>query len=321
MDMVIALLPALFFGATGIITTLLGGKAVQGTLGMTYGAVIFGLGLMLIYVVPNAGWDYVLNPRIWVVGLFSGLFWAVGSAGQFTAMKQIGVTLAIPLSTAGQIVTNALMAALVLGEWNTGRMWLFGLISVALVCVGALCTSVQDKSEEQGVQQVPKSQFTAGLISVAISTLGFMLYFVFPNLLSKIGYISDDVHDAPNGTGVHYMTAVIAPQSIGMLAGALLIVLFVAKEPSLIVEKHTFLNMITGVVWAIGNVLIFISCANPNIGQAVATTFSQLNVIVAVLGGILILHEKRTRRQLWFIALGTLLIAAGAVLMVNRGVL
>ena len=82
-----------------------------------------------------------------------------------------------------------------------------------------------------------------------------------------------------------------------------------------------FLNMITGVVWAIGNVLIFISCANPNIGQAVATTFSQLNVIVAVLGGILILHEKRTRRQLWFIALGTLLIAAGAVLMGNLGVL
>ena len=40
MDMVIALLPALFFGATGIITTLLGGKAVQGTLGMTYGAVM-----------------------------------------------------------------------------------------------------------------------------------------------------------------------------------------------------------------------------------------------------------------------------------------
>lgn len=363
MDIVIALLPALFLGATSVITTKIGGHAVQGTLGMTYGAVVFGIVLMLAYVAPNAGWDFALNPRIWVVGLLSGVFWSVGSAGQFTAIRYLGVTLAMPLSTAGQIVTNAIMAALILGEWTTGRMWAFGLLAVALVCAGALCTSIPDSPDDAaddaaaaaanpamteaaaveaardgagaaagagvgaagaagaGTGAVTPAARRSGAIALVLSTLGFMLYFLLPNLLAKIGFISPEVHDAPQGTGVYYMTAVIAPQSLGMLVGALVITLAVTRRPALIVERHSIANIITGIVWAIGNVLIFISCANPHIGQAVATTFSQLCVIVSVIGGIVVLHERHTRRQMWFIALGTLLIAGGALIMGNLSTL
>ncbi|MBC6498462.1 hypothetical protein H7R52_06290 [Weissella confusa] len=65
----------------------------------------------------------------------SGLFWAVGTAGQFVGFKKLGVSVGNPLSTAGQIVSNALMAAAVLGEWTTGRMWTFGLLAIAAVVI------------------------------------------------------------------------------------------------------------------------------------------------------------------------------------------
>ena len=61
--------------------------------------------------------------------------------------------------------------------------------------------------------------------------------------------------------------------------------------------------------------LIFVSAANPHVGQAIATTFSQLGVIVSTYGGIVVLHEHKTKRQMAGILLGTLLIVAGAVLM------
>ncbi|SUP52231.1 Putative glucose uptake permease [Weissella viridescens] len=54
-----------------------------------------------------------------MVGFVSGLFWAIGTAGQFVAFKKLGVSVGNPVSTASQIALNALMAASV---WENGRM-------------------------------------------------------------------------------------------------------------------------------------------------------------------------------------------------------
>ncbi|WP_219334748.1 GRP family sugar transporter, partial [Oenococcus oeni] len=77
-----------------------------------------------------------------------GIFWAVGTAGQFVAYKDMGVSSAFPLSTAGQIVSNAIMAAAVLGEWTTIQMWIFGAIAITLVTTGALLTSARSKASK-----------------------------------------------------------------------------------------------------------------------------------------------------------------------------
>lgn len=313
MAMLIALLPALFWGATGIVTTKMGGTATQGTLGMTFGAFVFGILTTILYVIPHAGMGFAFNPRIWVVGFFSGLFWAVGSAGQFTSFKKVGVSIGNPISTAGQIITNALMAAIVLQEWTTPAIWIVGSVAIILVTVGAVFTSVQDKNDREN--HIPRAQFISGMNAIVVSTLGFMMYFVFPNLLSKIGYISSSVHSIPNNTGLYYMTAIILPQSIGQMLGAFLIIIFVAKQPQLMFKAGTWRNMVTGLVWAIGNVFMFISAANPHVGQAVATTLSQLGVVVATLGGIFILHEHKTRYQMKYIIVGIILLAIGGVMM------
>jgi len=49
----LALVPALAWGSVGLVNTKMGGSAAQQTLGMTFGALIFGLGTMFLYVMPN----------------------------------------------------------------------------------------------------------------------------------------------------------------------------------------------------------------------------------------------------------------------------
>ncbi|MEE1296097.1 MAG: GRP family sugar transporter [Bifidobacterium sp.] len=147
------------------------------------------------------------------------------------------------------------------------------------------------------------------------STLGFMMYFLFPNLLHQTGFIPEAVYEAPDGNSLYYMCAVILPQAVGMVITALAIVILVDRDASLIFARKTGLNILNGLVWATGNVLIFISAANPAVGQAIATTFSQLGVVVSTYGGIVFLHERKTRRQMVLIAIGTVCIVVGAVLM------
>ncbi len=78
------------------------------------------------------------------------------------------------------------MAAIVLGEWTTLNMWTFGVISIAMVTVGAIFTAVTDK-KDQSATKIPADKFRQGMYAIIISTVGFMFYFVFPNLLNKIG--------------------------------------------------------------------------------------------------------------------------------------
>lgn len=311
MGILIALIPAITWGSTGLVNTKMGGSAAQQTLGMTFGALIFGLAVMLFYVIPN---HISLDYRIWIVGLFSGIFWAVGTAGQFVAYKDMGVSSAFPLSTAGQIVSNAIMAAAVLGEWTTIQMWIFGAIAITLVTTGALLTSARSKASKSTSTQRPAA-YSHGLIALLLSTIGYMLYFVFPNLMFKVGFISKAVHEANNGAS--YMTAIIGPQAIGQVIGAFIIVIFVFQESEKMFQKATWRNILTGLNWGVGNLFMFISTANPAIGQATATTLSQMGVIVGTFGGIYLLHEKKTRDQMVKIVIGSVLVVIGGVLISN----
>jgi len=62
---------------------------------------------------------------------------------------------------------------------------------------------------------------------------------------------------------------------------------------------------------------MFISAANPDIGQTIATTFSQLGIIVGTFGGIYLLGEKKSSYQMKMIAIGTILVVIGAIIIGN----
>jgi glucose uptake protein len=310
MAWLIALVPAIAWGSTGIFGAKMGGSAAQQTLGMTFGALLFGLVTMFAYVIPNAGWNFAFNSHILVVGFVSGLFWAIGQAGQFVGFKYLGVSIGSPMSTTGQIVLNAILAAAVLGNWTTGRMWAFGGLAILLVVVGAILTSLPDSKAPKNTNV--NFSWSKGVLAMAASTFGYSMYFVFPNLLAKIGYVSasmKEMHD-----GLYYMTAVVGPQAIGQVIGAFIIAIFVMRESDKF-GRATWRNILTGLVWATGNVAMFISAGNPNVGQAAASTLSQMGIIVGVFGGIYILGEKKTPRQMVFAVIGVVLVALGGVLI------
>ncbi|MBP0723487.1 hypothetical protein J7546_26845, partial [Escherichia coli] len=50
-------------------------------------------------------------------------------------------------------------------------------------------------------------------------------------------------------------------------------------------------------------------------GNAIAFSFSQLGVIISTIGGILFLGEKKTKKELAYIIIGTVLFILGAILL------
>lgn len=142
-----------------------------------------------------------------------------------------------------------------------------------------------------------------------------MLYFVFPNLMSKLGFVDPGFHAANNG--LTYMTAIVLPQALGQLIGALLLMVIVFHEQHKILEKHVFTNILTGLTWAVGNLCMLIAAGNPQVGQTVAATLSQMCVIVGTFCGIFLLHEHKTKKQMRSITVGTLLMALGGMIIAN----
>lgn len=311
MGILIALVPAVMWGLMGTISMKLGGTAGQQTLGTALGALVLGIGVNWLYVIPHG---IVLTPAIWLTGLLSGIFWAIGISGQYLAFKDLGVSVGLPLSTAGQIVTNALMAAAVLGEWTTGKMWLVGTLAVSAIVLGAILTSARKRyTLPHAAQKKISPTFRHGLLVLALSTVGFMFYFVFPNLMVKIGAVSAQTFHA-NG-GITYMTAVVLPQACGQILGALFLMTVVFRETRLIIGRRSLTNILTGLCWAVGNLCMLLSAANPNVGQTTATALSQMCVLVGTYSGIFILHEAKSRSQMHKIAIGTLLMVMGGFLI------
>ena len=207
-----------------------------------------------------------------------------------------------------RLVLNALLAAALLGEWTVTALWIVGIIAIVLIVSGIVL--IQTKGEHG---ESKKNSTKKGLLPLLISTLGFVGYFITPKLLQSWMHVSSSVISADHG--IQYMITIILPQSIGMVICAYLYVLLISHEKKDLHTRVTWKNTITGIIWAIGNIVMFISITN--IGQAIASTLSQLGFSVGAFGGIFILHEKKTSRQLIMITLGSVVALVGAVVISN----
>lgn len=106
MDIFLAILPAIFWGSIVLFNVKLGGGPYSQVLGTTFGALIFSIGIYFV-VQPE------LSPRIFAVGVVSGLFWALGQTNQLKSIKLIGVSKTMPISTGLQLVSTSLFGVLV----------------------------------------------------------------------------------------------------------------------------------------------------------------------------------------------------------------
>lgn len=278
MDIFLAILPAIFWGSIVLFNVKLGGGPYSQTLGTTIGALIFSA---VIYLVIHP----VLTPFIIIVGVVSGLFWAVGQSNQLKTIEYIGVSKTMPISTGMQLVSTALFGVIVFHEWSTATTVILGILALIFIVIGIVLTSLEsEKSEEQ------VGQFKKGIVTLVISTIGYLIYVVVARLFNVDGWVA------------------LFPQAIGMFIGGL--ILTYKHKPF---NKYTIRNIIPGLIWASGNMFLFIS--QPKVGVATSFSLSQMGIVISTLGGIFLLGEKKTKRQLISIAIGIVLIILGGVLL------
>ena len=282
LDILIALLPALFWGSVVIINVFVGGGPYNQIRGTTLGALIVGICLLLS---GNAAFD---DLTVIIVGLFSGALWAFGQGNQLKSVNLIGVSKTMPISTGMQLVGTTLFSVIFLGEWSTMVQVVFGLLSMVLLVAGIALTSLKAKNE--GKSDDPEFKKAMGIL--LISTVGYVGYVVLGDIFNVSG------------------TKALFFQSVGMAIGGF--ILSMNHKTSI---KSTALNLIPGVVWAIGNLFMFYS--QPKVGVATSFSLSQLLVIVSTLGGIFILGEKKDSRQMTGIWAGIILIIIAAIILGN----
>lgn len=278
MDILLAILPAIFWGSIVLFNVKLGGGPYTQTLGTTIGALIFST---IIYIVVHPP----LTPLIFIVGIVSGLFWALGQSNQLKSIDYIGVSKTMPISTGMQLVSTALFGVIVFREWSTTKTIILGILALIFIVIGIVLTTLEsEKNKEQS------GQFRKGIITLIISTIGYLVYVVVARLFNVSGW------------------SALFPQAIGMVIGGL--ILTYKHKPF---NKYVIRNIIPGLIWAAGNMFLFIS--QPKVGVATSFSLSQMGIVISTLGGIFIIGEKKTRSQLISISIGIILIVLGGVFL------
>ncbi len=146
---------------------------------------------------------------------------------------------------------------------------------------------------DKGTAEGNKQNQTSTMIILALTTLGYIT--------------SSSIPKALKGDGV----MIFLGQTIGMMI-ATFIYLVATKQLKVLKEKESYQVIPAGVIFAIA-ALSYIISVQMN-GVNLAFVMSQLCVVISTLGGIVFLHEQKTKKGYIYTAIGLVLIVAGAVL-------
>ena len=265
-EWLIACVPIFSFGLIPVI----------GTLGIALGGFVFSLAVLL-FRRPD------ITLPVFMIGFLSGVFWSVGSIGQFLGIGYLGVARATPMLNGGQIVGTSLVGV-ALGDWASADAKMYGFLALALIITGIFFTSYKQQ-EEGGVKPRWKQGIWINLLAVS----GFTAYVGILKYYQIDGWSS------------------IFPQSIGQIVAiALASLLLFRRRPF---TRFSLKNSVVGIIWGTGNIALLLSQAK--LGLSVAYPVSQAAVIVSVFGGVFINREHKTRKEWIFTAAGILIICAG----------
>ncbi|KRM67716.1 GRP family sugar transporter [Apilactobacillus ozensis] len=285
MNILIGILPAFLWGIGPILATKLGGRPINQLVGTGYGQLIIGV-VIYLFTRPTI----TFNDFIWA--FIGGFAWSIAQLMQFTAFTKMNVSTAMPISTGLQLIEIPLAGVIFWGDWGTPTAKLFGFLSIALLILGTCFTSFRDGSVDR-----PKMDYKSGLFLLIVGSFGYTACSVFPKIPDASGLVG------------------LLPQTIGMGLGGVVLGLFMQSKDheSYLFTRATMRGLIIGLLGGLGT-LAYLTSLNLN-GVATSFPLTQMNVVVSTLGGLLILHERKNKRELLFTILGLAMIIIAAVVI------
>lgn len=271
------------WGIQPIIMTKLGGKPTKKVMGMALGIFITSL-IIFIFKRPEA-WTKSLI----IFSLLDGLALSYGLINQIKGFSLLGISKGTPISTGTQLIGATLVGALYFKEWSSISQYIFGTIALVFIIIGVTMTAYQ---ENKG-KNIDGLSIKKGIITLILSSVGFVMYTV----ILRIANIS--IWDA------------LVPQGVGMLIGSYILAKREDKEKLFV--KDSFKHILTGFIFAIANITLMLS--NVLNGLAVGFTLTQMNVVIATIGGLIILKEPKTNKELRFTIIGLILVVFGGILI------
>lgn len=296
----------------------LGGNSRQQVMGQVLGGVAIAA-VVTLFVGLDPSWKQNL------LAFCAGLVMAVAISYQLKAFHTIGVSRVMPLTTGGQLIGISLLGVLLFGEWIGTAALPVGILGVALVTVGVLMTAWTEKSDKSTPVPAPV---------------------VTPGASGELGYASDSAPEEAPGrlsperlrrgiletafctvffiaapTMIRYFdidaVRTFLPQALGWV-----IMGFILTFPLFTPEqgkkddrwsKYTLRAMIPGAMWAIGVTIMQFSQAK--VGVAIGFSLSQMGVVISTFGGIWLLGETRTKKEMRVIIIGVAALVLGALVL------
>jgi glucose uptake protein len=240
----------------------------------------------------------VWSPALIAAAAVNGIPWAIAQILQIKSFDYLGVSRAMPLTAGMQLVLTSVIGAFYFGEWPHAWQMGVGFAGIALIIVGAVLTTYT----EAGQETTSKADIRKGVVITAISSVLYVAYATAARFFNVDSF------------------QILLPQAMFMLAVTLVISVVVSKRDSVdgifgrtegVFGLKSWQNMLTGVLWSVANIAVLFS--NQVNGVAVGWTLANMNLIFATLGGLFILHEKKTPKELRFVIAGMVLIAAGGI--------
>ena len=278
MNIVLMLLPAIAWGVLPLAVTRIKGKPINQIFGTAIGTLIVSIVVFLI-----------MKPSIsigsFILAALAGGFWIIGQLGQYNAYRSIGVSQTMPISTGLQLIGTAFIGVLIFGEWASINAKIFGVIGILLLIIGVSLTAKKDQKTSDNNQ-------TRTLIMLILTTIGFLIYNSIPRAMTSSGL------------------AIFLPESIGMVVAVLLYIIF-TRQPKVLEEKASWQSLLAGFIFSIAAITYILSVKDNGVNSAFVV--SQLSVVISTIGGMVFLHESKTKHELLLTIIGLILIVIGAV--------
>ena len=274
MKYVYLFLPAIGWGLMPLVIASVKNSTVYNQIVGTVAASFIFGAIVMAIMHPAMSWS------LFLLSALGGACWVIGQVGQYISYEKIGVSETMPISTGLQLIGVPLVGVLAFGEWSSPQAKLYGFIGILVLIIGVVLTSFTDNQ---------------------VSTIILLV-------LTSLGYItSSSIPKALHGNSV----SIFFGQTFGMLV-AVFIYTLVTKNLHVWKEKSTVQSGGAGILYAIA-ALAYILSVQDN-GVNMAFVISQLCVVISTLGGLIFLHEKKTRKGLIFTIAGLILIIGGAML-------